>query len=228
MSIVKESLIISCGTKTDKDEGELLEIELLPIKEYRKRYKVYALFEGSDRRFADIVRNQHEEDPIDAYIIMINPGSCHKKSDENPVIDVAFYKGFDMVEAVSDPAQKCIMALMDACNMNKIRILNLFDYANGNLAEALKHKGVSVFDDSRVEDKKRYMPTDAVCIAAWGMDSSLMNYKKMAYECIGGDHIIGALEDIDKYAYRYIKPRGKEAQKTVISRIAEEYWAYKA
>ena len=205
-----------------------MQIELKPIAEYRKGYKVYALFEGSDRRFADVVRDGHTEATIDAYIIMINPGSCHKKSDENPVMDTAFYKGFDMVEAVSDPAQKCIMALMDACNMNKIRILNLFDYANGNLAEALKHKGVSVFDDSRAEDKKRYMPTDAVCIAAWGMDSSLMNYKKMAYECIGGDHIIGALEDIDKYAYRYIKPRGKEAQKTVISRIAEEYLAYKA
>lgn len=110
-----------------------MQIELKPIAEYRKEYKVYALFEGSDRRFADIVRNEHAEDP-----------------------------------------------------------------------------------------------TDAVCIAAWGMDSSLMNYKKMAYECIGGDHIIGALEDIDKYAYRYIKPRGKEAQETVISRIAEEYLAYKA
>lgn len=205
-----------------------MQIELKPIAEYRKEYKVYALFEGIDRRFADIVRNGHAEVPIDAYIIMINPGSCHKKSDENPVIDTIFYKGFDMVEAVSDPAQKCIMALMDACNMDKIRILNLFDYANGNLAEALKHKGVSIFDDSRAEDRERYMPTDAVCIAAWGMDSSLMNYKKMAYECIGGDHIIGYPENADKYEYRYIKPRGQEAQKAVISRIAEEYFTYKA
>lgn len=221
-------MIILCGTKTDKDEGELLEIKLLPVKEYREKYKVYALFEGEDRRFADIVRKGHEEANIDAYIIMINPGSCHKKSDENPVMDTAFYKGFDMVEAVSDPAQKCIMALMDACNMNKIRILNLFDYANGNLAEALKHKGVSIFDYSRAEDRKRYMPTDAVCIAAWGMDSSLMEYKKVAYECIGEERIIGYPENQDKYEYRYIKPRGIEAQRTVISRIAEEYFAYKA
>lgn len=216
------------GTKTDKDEGELLEIKLLPVKEYREKYKVYALFEGEDRRFADIVRKGHEEANIDAYIIMINPGSCHKKSDENPVINFAFYNGFDMVEAVSDPAQKCIMALMDACEMNKIRILNLFDYANGNLAEALKHKGVSIFDDSRATDRKRYMPTDAVCIAAWGMDSSLMEYKKVAYECIGEERIIGYPENQDKYEYRYIKPRGIEAQRTVISRIADEYIAYKA
>lgn len=205
-----------------------MQIELKPIAEYRKKYRVYALFDGADRRFADVVRNQHEEDSIDAYIIMINPGSCHKKSDDNPVIDTAFYKAFDMVEAVSDPAQKCIMALMDACKMNKIRILNLFDYANGNLAEALNHKGVSVFDDSRAADRKRYMPTDAVCIAAWGVDSSLLKYKKMAYECIGGERIIGYPENKDKYEYRYIKPRGIEAQKTVISRIADEYIAYKA
>ena len=205
-----------------------MQIELKPIVKYRKEYKVYALFEGTDRRFADIVRNGHAEVPIDAYIIMINPGSCHKKSDENPVIDTIFYKGFDMVEAVSDPAQKCIMALMDACKMNKIRILNLFDYANGDLTEALKHKGVSIFDDRRAEDRKRFMPTDAVCVAAWGMDSSLMEYKKMAYECIGGERIIGYPENADKYEYRYIKPRGQEAQKAVISRIAEEYFAYKA
>lgn len=205
-----------------------MQIELKPIAEYRKEYKVYALFEGTDRRFADIVRNEHVEAPIDAYIIMINPGSCHRKSDENPVIDVAFYKGLDIVEAVSDPAQKCIMALMDACKINKIRILNLFDYANGNLTEALKYKGVSIFDESRAEDRKKYMPTDAVCIAAWGMDSSLINYKKMAYECIGGVRIIGYPENSDKYEYRYIKPRGQEAQKAVISRIADEYIAYKA
>jgi len=205
-----------------------MQIELKPIAEYRKEYKVYALFEETDRRFADIVRNEHVEAPIDAYIIMINPGSCHRKSDENPVIDVAFYKGLDIVEVVSDPAQKCIMALMDACKMNKIRILNLFDYANGNLTEALKHKGVSIFDDSRAEDRKRYMPTGAVCIAAWGMDSSIMEYKKMAYECIGEARIIGYPENSDKYEYRYIKPRGQEAQKAVISRIADEYIAYRA
>lgn len=205
-----------------------MQIELKPIAEYRKEYKVYALFEEADRRFADIVRNEYVEAPIDAYIIMINPGSCHKKSDDNPVIDTTFYKGFDMVEAISDPAQKCIMALMDACKMNKIRILNLFDYANGNLTEALKHKGVSIFDESRAEDRKRYMPTDAVCIAAWGMDSSLMEYKKMAYECIGGARIIGYSENSDKYEYRYIKPRGQEAQKAVISRVADEYIAYTA
>ena len=67
-----------------------MQIELKPIAEYRREYKVYALFDGTDRRFADIVRNQHEEEPIDAYIIMINPGSCHKKSDKNPVINSAF------------------------------------------------------------------------------------------------------------------------------------------
>lgn len=204
-----------------------MQIQLKPIVEYRKEYNVYALFEGENRRFADIVRKEHIEDSIDAYIVMINPGSCHKKSEVNPVKDTIFYKSFDIVEAVSDPAQKCVMALMDACKMNKVRILNLFDYANGNLTEALKRKGVSIFDDNRVEDRNKYMPTDAVCIAAWGMDPALMDYKKMAYECIGGNRIIGALEDVDKYAYRYIKPRGCEAQRAVISRIADEYLAYK-
>lgn len=205
-----------------------MQIELKPIAEYRKEYSVYALFEGEDRRFADIVRKEHAEDSIDAYIIMINPGSCHKESEVNPVIDTAFYKGFNMVEAVSDPAQKCVMALMDVCKMNKIRILNLFDYANGNLAEALEHKGISIFDDRRAADRRRYMPTDAVCIAAWGIDSTLLEYKKMAYECLGGERIIGYPKNEDKYEYRYIKPRGQKEQKLVISKIADEYLSRKA
>ena len=65
-----------------------MSVDLLSISEYRKKYKVYALFEdinGSTyRRFADIVRKNHEEDSIDAYLIMINPGSCHKKSGDIP------------------------------------------------------------------------------------------------------------------------------------------------
>lgn len=211
-----------------------LDIELLSISEYRKKYKVYALFEyinGSTyRRFADIVRKNHEEDSIDAYLIMINPGSCHKKSDDNPVLSTQFYKGFDVVEAISDPAQKCVMALMDACELNKIRILNLFDLAEGNLDKALKNKcdeADSIFSEKRKKERLKYMPSDAICIAAWGMGNQLKCYKKQAYECLGAERIIGVDFNEKDYTCRYIKPRGKDAQMQVIEALAKKYCGIK-
>lgn len=217
-----------CGTDAGTKVAQILSIEIKPVAEYRARYNIYALFKGEERKFADIVRKGFEENSIDAYIVMINPGSCHKKSDDNPLKDSAFYQDFDMVEAISDPAQKCVMSLMDACEMNKIRILNLFDYVNGNLERALARKGVSIFDVRRVEERKKYMPTDAVCIAAWGLNPDLYEYKKQAYQCIGEDRIIGYPANEELYEYYYIKPLVKDKQIEVIKRLAEKYLEYKA
>lgn len=210
-----------------------MKVELLPIAKNRKRYFVYAYFENNNgvkyRRFADIVRNGHVEDDIDAYIIMINPGSCHEKSNENPIKNTLFYKEFEMVETVSDMAQKCVMSLMDVCKMNKIRILNLTDYVGGNFDKVLKDKdkwGESVFSEQRTSELERYMPTKAVCIASWGTNDKLRDIKEVAYNRLGAERIIGYVDDKNKFSYRYIKPRGIEKQKEVITAIAKEYYKY--
>lgn len=211
---------------------------------YENIFSVYAYFEYSSdkkikfRRFADIVRNDHKEDAIDAYLIMINPGSCSEKSSDNPVKDVKFYRDYKgIVEANCDMAQKCVMALMKECGMNKIRILNLSDYANGNLKEALEKKEYfekNIFSDENDKKRREYMPTEAVCIAAWGTNKALRKYKEKAYNklvsIVGEGNIIGFQEKDDKqnYSYRYIKPRRKEEQERVIEKIATKYLEHKS
>lgn len=214
-----------------------MEVKINEIKEYRKRFSVYALFEKENgdtlRRFADIVRNGYEEASIDAYLIMINPGSC-KEDKEQKKGNYRFYKDYpDVVKAVCDPAQKCVMSLMDTCDINKIRILNLSEYVCGNLKEALGKDDYfkdSIFSESREEELKKYMYSDAVCIASWGTNDDLRRYKEQAIATIGKERIIGYQKqdtrDKETSSYRYIKPWKIIEQKEIIAGIAEEYFKY--
>ena len=43
---------------------------------------------------------------------MINPGSCRKKQKDSTPLGNSKYAEMNLVEAVSDPAQKCVMALL--------------------------------------------------------------------------------------------------------------------
>lgn len=71
------------------------------------------------------------------------------------------------------------------------------------------------------------MPSNSMCIAAWGMGSQLKSYKKQAYECLGAERIIGADFNEKDYTCRYIKPRRKEAQIQVIEALAKKYCSIK-
>lgn len=80
-----------------------------PVGVYRQKYAVLAKFynNGNARLFADVVDRDHVDAPIDAYLIMINPGSCKIQENESSLVKNSnYYKGLDVVEAVSDPAQK--------------------------------------------------------------------------------------------------------------------------
>lgn len=217
------------------------------IAELREIYRVIAKFypdsEFQDakgkgynaRYFADVVRRGHEEDPIDAYLVMINPGSCRPVPDTTELINYSFYKESDIGEAISDPAQKCVMELMeefkeDKIFLNKIRILNLIDYADGNInnatEEMLKANALSksIFHPSRKDDLKKYMPTKAPCIIAWGINSKLNPLKEQAMNSLIDYTIVGAkVEGTDPYAYSYIKPYVHDMQGKVRKEIKKDY-----
>ncbi len=124
------------------------------IKVYREKYIVFAKFteDQNARLFADVVDRDFLEAPIDAYLIMINPGSSKAKETHLPMSE--YYKNLDVVEAVSDRAQKCVMAFMDLCGLRKIRILNLMDYRSGNYDKTLSANqslAESLFSKERTE-----------------------------------------------------------------------------
>lgn len=209
-----------------------------PVGVYRQKYVVLARFynNGNARLFADVVDRDHVDAPIDAYLIMINPGSCKMQGNvSGRVKNSNYYKGLDVVEAVSDPAQKCVMAFMDICNLKKIRILNLVDYRSGNYAEVLslvspQNIEMSLFSQKREEQRKKIMPEKAVVIAAWGTDKRLSAFKKQAFHCLRDDIIIGIRPEPQKeyFDFKYIKPPTKVAQIKQIEELAECFLQYKS
>lgn len=235
-----------------RKELNINDVVYKPIDEFRNKYKykVIACFKDTIdnspkyRLFADVCKEENIESEIDAYIIMINPGSCSPK-DGKDAVDVSeytYYKryaieaNYNIVEARSDMAQKCIMSLMETCRLKKVRILNLSDIREGNLNKALnsigsdieKRKEASIFSPERETERKIVMPNDAVCIASWGLDNRLFDLKQQAFNCIGENRIIGVCKDKQKLAYKYIKPRGIDDQKQVILELSQKYVNYKS
>lgn len=207
-----------------------------PVGVYRKKYAVLAKFydNGEARLFADVVDRDHVDAPIDAYLIMINPGSCKIQGNESSLLKNSnYYKGLDVVEAVSDPAQKCVMAFMDVHNLKKIRILNLLDYKKSSYIEALRlfskeNLRKSLFSQEREQQRKEIMSEKAVVIGAWGIDKRLAEFKEQAFQCLSEEIIIGIRPDPQReyFDFKYIKPPTKDAQISCILELAECYREY--
>ena len=215
-----------------------MSFEYHPVGVYRRKYAVLAKFynNGEARLFADVVDRDHVDAPIDAYLIMINPGSCKIQENESSLIKNSnYYKELDVVEAVSDPAQKCVMAFMDICNLKKIRILNLMDYKSGNYVKALssisqQNIEMSLSSQKREEQRKEIMSEKAVVIAAWGTDKRLSAFKEQAFHCLRGDIIIGIRQEPQKeyFDFKYIKPPTKDAQIKQIWELTRCFLQYKS
>lgn len=203
------------------------------IKVYREKYIVFAKFteDQNARLFADVVDRDFLEAPIDAYLIMINPGSSKAKETHLPISE--YYKNLDVVEAVSDRALKCVMAFMDLCGIKKIRILNLMDYRSSNYDKALSANqslAESLFSKERTGERNQLMAEKALVIAAWGVDKRLAEFKKQAVECLGCENIIGVKPDKEKmkayYDYEYIKPLTLIMQEERIKKLAKCFKEY--
>lgn len=200
-------------------------------------YDVIALFRNkngiSERVFADIVLKGHEEKTVEAYIIMINPGSCEEdKKKGKPNFE--FYQE-EVSYAKIDPAQRCVIRLMSACGINKIRILNLSNERQPKMDLLLKNVRLNLDEvltnsffsneEKSVEDRRKYMSCKAPCILAWGKEPKLNALKKQAYDCIisAGFETISAGCDNDIYSYSYIKPWSYNMQEKVIAELTEKW-----
>ena len=229
------------------------EIIIKYIKDYRKDYKVYALFyndnkENKDdydsRLFADVVKIGFENLEVDAYILMMNPGSCKPSKKQNIPNYYSKYTsgGYKVVEAVSDQAQKYVMLLMDNCNFNKIRIINLSDFicpksndfyemVSKSLSEFVNK---SIFSSNRTSELNELIKDRSKPIfVCYGLNNLLFDLKKQAIERITelNLYIIGIPEkEENNYNYRYIKPVGVsiEKQKEIIKELVDKYNTYKS
>lgn len=200
-------------------------------------YSVIALFRNrngiSERVFADIALKGCEKDPIEAYIVMINPGSCEEDlKSGRPAF--SFYED-EVLYAKKDPAQRCVINFMEECKIKKIRIVNLSNEREPKLDLFLKkmkenpskQMRASIFsnDPTSIDDRRKYMRIKAPCILSWGKEGKLKELKKQAYECLieeGYDTIAVEFSKAD-YSCKYIKPWTKAQQDEVRSELVKKW-----
>lgn len=124
------------------------------------------------RREAKIVRIGHEQEEIDAVVVMINPGSC------KPTGEVTSQSAKDAVLMIAKPdqTQYQLMNLMERKAWNVLVIVNLSDICEGNMSKfrniESKFQQVnlphSVFQDENAKDCQSLLSSAKNVIFAWG------------------------------------------------------------
>ncbi|MCR5703721.1 MAG: hypothetical protein K6G85_03785 [Eubacterium sp.] len=178
-------------------------------------YKVLAEFyivEGKlFRRCADIVMEGAEKKEIDAYIVMMNPGSCCPKDDstiKNLEKDkIGNKNNLNLSDAIADNAQKIVMGLMKDLGYNHVRLLNLSDICSANSKEANKIAGElsdyqSVFSEKRRKELDELTKEEAPFILGWGVGyKNFYKYKEMAICFLKNKQVFGYKKDNVNYYY---------------------------
>ncbi|MDQ0428532.1 hypothetical protein QOZ98_001358 [Planomicrobium stackebrandtii] len=153
---------------------------LIPADELKKTYEVSAKFYYSEvngerflmRREAKIVRIGHEQEEIDAVVVMINPGSCKPTG----AVTSSSAKEAILMAAKPDQTQYQLMNLMERKAWNVLVIVNLSDICEGNMSNfrnierkfqeaSLPH---SIFQDENMRDCHALLSSAKHVIFAWG------------------------------------------------------------
>lgn len=183
------------------------------------------------RRFLEIKRKGVVVMENDLNVIMMNPGSSKpKKIDENTSLD--YLDKF--VEAHPDTTQSQIMRIMEECNFNYTKIVNLSDIRNTNsnsfykmLSNELKESEHSIFQETNKHLLESYLNPNAIFLLAWGVDKKLQNLSKLALTVLTElwrTEIIkvGIEHPTNKYGYYHPLPKTQQSQKKWIDEISKK------
>lgn len=194
------------------------------INELRKTYEVKASFYKKNdvtfRNYADIIRKGYKKDKIDAYIIMMNLGSCKPINDED-LKNSSSPESAIYIDVKNDRAQKRVMQLMDNTNFNKVRILNLFDCKEPKSSKAAQMANedygfpINIFSLARKDELNKLTKDNAPYIVAYGLNG-LVDFKKLALEFLADKKIYGIKKDNNDLLYYYLSPfKEIDAQKII-------------
>lgn len=187
------------------------------------------------RRYLEIRRKTHLDEKNDLNVIMMNPGSSKPKDieeDKNP----EFLNKF--VIAHPDPTQFQIMKIMENCNLNYAKIINLSDVRNGSSSEfykllnnELKELNHSIFHDENEEKLKEYLNFDANFILGWGVNSKLNNLAKLALDKVeklraNTTKVFGIKHPNNQYGYYHPLPRTVKQQSDWVEIITKQIKNY--
>ena len=141
------------------------------------------------RSCLNIRRINNNSDQPDLMVIMMNPGSSKPISD---IYDVE-------TPAIPDMTQSRIIEIMNRCDFNYARVLNLSDIREPKSAvfykmiAKLEEENIphSIFCDERKEDFITYFVHNIPVIFAWGVHSKLAGLSKKAIDTIAPENIFG-------------------------------------
>ena len=198
--------------------------------ELRKTYEVKASFYKKNdvtfRNYADIIRKGYKEDKIDAYIIMMNPGSCKPINDED-LKNSSSPESAIYIDAKNDRAQKRVMQLMDNTNFNKVRILNLFDCKEPKSSKAAQMANedygfsINIFSHARKDELNKLTKDNVPYIVAYGLNG-LVDFKKLALEFLADKKVYGIKKDNNDLLYYYLSPfKEIDAQKIITEIVSQ-------
>ena len=162
------------------------------------------------RKYLDIRRNETITDKPDLMVVMMNPGSS-RPEDGNEKNTIAS-------KAVPDKTQDQIMKVMNNCNFNYARILNLSDLREAkskvfySKLEELKKIPHSIFNDERINDFETVFVKNVPVIFAWGVDKKLEPLAIKAIERINEIKPFGLLKEGTNVSYYHPLPQNYHEQ----------------
>jgi|SRR5690606_26546717 len=187
------------------------------------------------RRYLEIRRIGTFQTENDLNVIMMNPGSSKPKEINEQITDDFLNK---FVIAHPDPTQYQIMRVMDNCNLNFAKIVNLSDIRNGSsnsfykmLANELKEINHSIFNEQNSQFLINYLNPKSIFILGWGVNKNLNNLSKLAVDKIekifGKDlKLCGLNHPKNAYGYYHPLPRTKKQQIDWVNKITEQIKSY--
>ncbi|GAB3333254.1 hypothetical protein GCM10027429_13620 [Marivirga atlantica] len=164
------------------------------------------------RKYLNIKKKNTKIRKPDLMVVMMNPGGS------KPIDGID--NGKNEVPTIPDQTQDQIMRVMENCEFNYARILNLSDVritpseAFYNILTDLKEKQIphSIFDNKREQDFKELFVKNIPTIFAWGVGKDLTELAKIAIKKIGIKNPIGIEQNDRDYAYYHPLPRNNNDQ----------------
>lgn len=199
------------------------------------KFRVDGLFYNQNllkfRKCLEIKRKGVELTESDLTVVMMNPGSSRPK-DVDETLATDYLNHF--VPAHPDATQSQIMRIMDNCNLNYAKIINLSDIRTTDsnkfykmINNELKDIEHSIFLEKNRDFLKAYLNPDSIFLLAWGVDKHLTNLAKLAIEMLNSLWekeiiITGCKHPNNLYGYYHPLPKKNQDQKEWVNKVSNK------
>ena len=182
----------------------------------------YRLKNLNCRKHLDIKRRGYESEIPDLLVVMMNPGSS-KPVDGKYCIE-------HESKTAPDRTQQQIMRVMERCEINHCRIINLTDIQETRsdklylmLAQPnVKRLPHSIFDPRRKRDLELLVPGNVKVLFAWGVHDALGELAQKAFIQFGNRKVFGLKKKGESFAYYHALPPNFYKQKDWVNQISQQ------